>query len=463
MRIMSNTGSAVLIGLAALASSSQNVGAWSLEDASKPYSGQTVHIVCEGYPPCYSLRDAAAEFTGITGINVEFEFGDLLAITQRMLSEQITKSDYFDGMQVLSYYLPLYGEQKFAAPMSKFLDDPKLRDPSFNPDDFIPAVYQQTSFYKEQQIALPFQYLPTVAIMRKDLLADEGERAAFKAKYGYDLPESKLIATLDTYKQWHDINEFFTRKSGEMLAGKELAQDFYGTVAPFKRHLTIMWTYWATLVSMGGEIYDSEGNVALDKGSAGVDALQYWLDETKASPPSYREYTWDDEYREFCAGSVFSLLYWPDAIYYLEDPEECKTTSGNITYLMLPDTHKTMPFAYSFVVSPNAKNPEAAFLLQQWALSKAVQEKIFPAGWVLSPRKDVMAGDWSSNPQVAGTSRLGNEIADQDLFYTPPGHPAMIASQDIMMEELSAAGAGQIDAKTAVAHMADRLRALIEQ
>ena len=85
--------------------------AWSLKEAAKPYSGTEIHVICEGYPPCYALRDVSKEFTEITGIKINFEFGDLLAIAQRMLSEQMSGSEYFDGLQVLSYQLPLFAEQ----------------------------------------------------------------------------------------------------------------------------------------------------------------------------------------------------------------------------------------------------------------------------------------------------------------------------------------------------------------
>ena len=198
-----------------------------------------------------------------TGIKVKFEFGDLLAIAQRMLSEQMSGSEYFDGLQVLSYQLPLFAEQKFFSPLAKYMNDPKLRDPSFKVEDFVPELFQQSSMYKGEQVALPFEYLATFGVVRKDILADPDERAAFKAKYGWDLPEPKLVTQLDTYAHWRDMAEFFTRK-GEKLAGKPLENDFYGS-APFKRHLTAFWLYWSTLVAQGGE-YRQKGQLALDKG-----------------------------------------------------------------------------------------------------------------------------------------------------------------------------------------------------
>ena len=435
--------------------------AWSLEDAAAPYKGSEINIICEGYPPCYALQEVSAEFTEKTGIAVNFEFGDLLAIAQRMVAEQMTESEHFDGMQVLSYHLGLFGEQNFATPMATFLDDPALRDPSFKWDDFVPALIAQSSMYKGEAIALPFQFLATFGVIRKDIIADTGERAAFKAMYGYDLPEPGLVMEMPSYDQWRDIAAFFSRKAGETLAGKTLEQDYYGISSPFKRHLTVFWFTWANLIAHGGEIFDADGNVVIGEGTAAVDTVQFLLDMREFAPPSYREYTWDEQYRDFCAGLIFSTTFWPDALYYLEDANDCES-AGNIGYFALPGTHITLPFVYSYVVPPTAQNPKAAFLLMQWALSKDVQTRATPLGWISSTRKDVIAMDWSHEKQIEGDMAIQNLIGENDWFYALPHHPALIAAQDIMMDELSAAGADEIDAQTAVDNMAARLKKAVK-
>ncbi len=451
-------GTAALAAFAATLLPLNEAKAWSLEEAAKPYAGTEINVICEGYPPCYALRDVSKEFTDATGIKVKFEFGDLLAIAQRMLSEQMSGSEYFDGLQVLSYQLPLFAEQKFFSPLAKYMNDPKLRDPSFKVEDFVPELFQQSSMYKGEQVALPFEYLATFGVVRKDILADPDERAAFKAKYGWDLPEPKLVTQLDTYAHWRDMAEFFTRRKGEKLAGKALENDFYGISAPFKRHLTAFWLYWSTLVAQGGDIIDKKGQLALDKGPTAVDALQWMLDMRPYAPPSYREYTWDEQYRDFCAGLIFSTTFWSDAVYSLEDKKECPASAGNIAYFALPDTHRSMPFVYSWVIPPTAKNPEASYLLMQWALSKKIQEQATPMGWISTTRADVIGQDWSTYPQIQGDMAIEHELSAKGWVYDVPQDPALIVIQDIMMDELSAAGADQIDAKTAVKNMTDRIQ-----
>ena len=71
--------------------------------------------------------------------------------------------------------------------------------------------------------------------------------ANFKAAYGYAMP---LPPT--EWQHYYDLSEFYTRNEGEKLAGKVLEKDFYGTVAPFKRHLTVLYDFERILLGMGG-------------------------------------------------------------------------------------------------------------------------------------------------------------------------------------------------------------------
>ena len=389
------------VGLCAAAAlglglSNSEAQAWSLEEAAAPYEGSEINIICEGYPPCYALQEVSAEFTEITGITVNFEFGDLLAIAQRMVAEQLTESEHFDGMQVLSYHLALFGEQKFATPMSTFLDDPALRDPSFNWEDFVPELIAQSSMYKDEAIALPFQFLATFGVIRKDTVADPGERAAFKEKYGYELPEPGLIMEMPSYEVWSDIAEFFRRDKGETLAGQTLEQDYYGISSPFKRHLTVFWFSWANLVAQGGEIFDAEGNVALGKNSAAVDTVQFLLDMRAYAPPSYREYTWDEQYRDFCAGLIFSTPpSGPMPFTISKTPTSvCPQATSATSRCPRP----TRPCRSSIPTwSPRLRrmprHPSCS--CSGRSASQDVQTRATPLGWISSARKDVIALDWS--------------------------------------------------------------------
>ena len=69
--------------------------AWSLEEAAEPYRGQELKVICEGYPACFAMQDMSEQFTAMTGINITFEIGDMLNISQRVMTDMLTKKCLF--------------------------------------------------------------------------------------------------------------------------------------------------------------------------------------------------------------------------------------------------------------------------------------------------------------------------------------------------------------------------------
>lgn len=73
-------------------------------------------------------------------------------------------------------------------PIDRFMSDPKLRDPSFKPEEVLyQSLWKEISWYGGKAYGFPFTALTMYLWYRQDLLEDPTERAGFKAKYGYDM------------------------------------------------------------------------------------------------------------------------------------------------------------------------------------------------------------------------------------------------------------------------------------
>ena len=75
-----------------------------------------------------------------------------------------------------------------------------------------------------------FPQFPDVLVTygRKDVLCNDEEQAAFKAKYNEKLPcTGEEIDAMD-WTTFDHVGEFFKRKKGDKLAGQVLDDDFYG-------------------------------------------------------------------------------------------------------------------------------------------------------------------------------------------------------------------------------------------
>ena len=445
---------AAVAAIFALTLRSPAARAWSLQEAAAPYKGQSIRVICDGYSPCLAYQKLSKDFEEKTGISVSVEVADLQQVQQQILTDALTGTQVYDAVQVISWSVGVWGAQNFATPMKRFLDDPKLHNPDFSLDDFVPENFRLTSIYDGKVIGLPFHFIPPFAIYRKDIAQDPNERAAFKKKYGYELPVTgDEYSVVDTWDQWRDMAEFFTRKAGDQVAGVTLEQPLYGVTAAFKRHLTVLYDYERILLGMGGEILDQNGSLKLDE-PQGLKALQYMLDLRKFAPPSYAEYTWDEQYSDFCAGNLFSTFSWGDTTPFLEDPKECPAVVGKIGYFVHPGTHRTVAEGQSWIIPSKAPHPEAAYLFLQWLDSKQVQAECQAFGCA-TPRPDVLQmHKWDDEGRVI----VGRKLIDNGWLYVRPHPPTLLNIQEIMMEELSAAGAGQQDAKMAMDHMVSRIR-----
>lgn len=428
--------------------------AWSLEEAAKPYAGTEVRGICDGYAPCLSYIELAKKFEELTGIKIKLEVADLEAIQTQFLTDLITDAQYYDFVEVISFSSGVFPAQGFVHPYSKFLDDPALRDPSVDmPNDIVPALFKLSSQYQGVQYSVPTKYVLPYMVYRHDLVNDE-ERANFKAAFGYDLPEPPT--------EWQhvlDLSKFYTRKKGEMLAGKVLERDFYGTVVPFKRHLTVLYDFERVLLGMGGAYVNEDGTVAIDQGDAAVKALEFMLALRPYSIPGYMEATWDEQYAEMCNGSVFTIFTWGDTTPFLEIEGDCPASAGNMTYYAHPGTHLSPAEGQGWFIPKSAKHPEAAFLFIQWLQTKEVQVEGMPMGGNPS-RSDVIrmaewqAEDWPNRQR----EQIEIWLEDNDLLYSRPNPPHWLAWNEIIKEELSAAGAGNQDAATTIKNIADRMR-----
>jgi multiple sugar transport system substrate-binding protein len=428
--------------------------AWSLAEAAKPYAGSEVRAICDGYSPCLAYIEMAKKFEEMTDIKVVLEVADLEAVWRQVLADQLTGSEYYDAFPAANNQTAIFAEQGFATNLQDFLDNPTLRDPDIKMEDMVEANFLTGAYYNGELVSVPYHYLPPYSAYRTSLASHPEEQANFKARYGYDLPQPPT-----TWRQYYDLAEFFTRNAGETLAGEVLEANFYGTIAPFKRHITIYYDYERVLLGMGGEYANHDLEVTIDKGNVGVEALEFMLSLIPLAPPGHTEATWDTEYAEMCNGNVFMVFTWGDTTPFLEIPEDCPSSAGDMTYFVHPGTHLTAPYGQAWMIPKSAKNPNAAWLFIQWLLTEEIQTECMSLG-CLAVRSDALRDERWKDPDWPNRQREAIHIwlGDNDKLYMLPNTAHWLAWQEIIIEELSAAGAGYQDAKTTIENIATRMR-----
>lgn len=427
--------------------------AWTLEEAAKPYAGTTIKCVGDGYAPFVAYQKLAEEkFTPLTGIKVEWEVGDVgAAMRQKMTADAINQTGAYDCVELPSLDVGLWAAQGFARPMHEFLDDAALRDPSFDPmTAYVPETLEFSSMYEGKVFGLPYHFIPRFMVVRSDIYACADEQAAFKAKFGYDLPEKPA-----TWEAFKDVAAFFTRKAGDNLCGQPLENDFYGTAVSMKRHWATQYDFELFLNGFGGVMFDDKGDVAFDS-EIGVKAMEYWLSLLPFVPPGYLEYTWDNTYADMCQGNIYTYATWGDTTPYLEDASDagCPAIAGKLGYYPVPGTSQTGAEGQAWLIPSSSKNQEATYLFLQWLGSFEVQKECQQIGCT-SPRRDVW---FEKEFDGIGAVEVTRWLLENGKVIARAHPPAMPEISTVLIDAVHAAGRGEMTAAEALKQAGERSR-----
>jgi multiple sugar transport system substrate-binding protein len=272
---------------------------------------------------------------------------------------------------------------------------------------FVPSLIKASTLDGKLVMLPRAQFDVSALYYQKSLYQDEAKKAAFKAKYGYNLTPP------DTWAQVTDQAEFFADPP-----------NFYGTQFAGKEE-AINGRFYEMLIAEGGEYIDAEGKPVFNS-EAGVRALDWFvkLYKDKAVPTGTTNYLWDDLGQGFASGSVAINLDWPGWATFFNDPKSSKI-AGNVGVKVQPAGSSGKRTGWSgfhgFSVTESCANKEAAASLVWW-LTNEDSQKLESAAGPLPSRTAV----WDYNINAAKGDAYKTEVlsafqeASKNAFPVPP-------------------------------------------
>ncbi|UCB46818.1 MAG: extracellular solute-binding protein [Spirochaetota bacterium] len=234
-----------------------------------------------------------------------------------------------------------------------FTDLSKLGDfkKDFQVDQIVSGFREPYMLYKGKWIGVPFDGDTLVLIYRRDYMEDPKEKAAFKAKYGYELAPPK------TGDQYNDIAEFFTRPD----------EDFYGHSQIFARTWENTTFFFQRLFEREGQLWDRNGN-ALIGNRIGQEAMLDYLKGRAWAPPGYNEVGWEQQRRLFFQGKAFMFAGWTDGPKGAADPEQAiDEVRENFSVAVLPGKWTYMFGGRNLGIPENTPNDKRdAYEVLKW-------------------------------------------------------------------------------------------------
>ena len=164
-----------------------------------------------------AMSALVADFEATHCVKVTVVNIDNSQLYDKQVIEMVGKTGAYDVVTLETAEKAEFAENGFILAMDDYLK----AHPEVDYADVAPILADMTTQYKGKIWGLPYYTYTAGYFWRCDLLEDPTEQAAFKAKYGYDLPSPP-----QTWEQHRDIAEFFTRKAGDKLKGETLTKDF---------------------------------------------------------------------------------------------------------------------------------------------------------------------------------------------------------------------------------------------
>jgi multiple sugar transport system substrate-binding protein len=169
--------------------------------------------------------------------------------------------------------------------------------------DSVRNTYQVYPDGSDQLWGFPEESDTIALFIRKDMLADPKEQAAFKAKYNKELPQKYEDFENMTMAEFEKLAEFFTRPD----------KGLYGTAMQYgKIYDYLSCQLYPFMWSTGGNFWDQKTHQVYDvlntPGNAkAMEEMKRWL---KYQPPGAINYGIPEVVDPFVQGKVFSAFEW---------------------------------------------------------------------------------------------------------------------------------------------------------
>lgn len=352
---------------------------WSYKEAAKPLAGTSIRVLDEITPLQETMKTLVPQFVAETGIKVDYELLNHFEVINKGQADMLSKRGYYDAVMLHGVQMGQMLAADVIEPIDGFMADKALANPALDLKDLIEPSYSSLAKYKGKTYSLLNWNYNFVYWARADLLNDPGEKAAFKAKYGYELAPAK------TFKQLLDIGEFFTRKAGQTLAGQPLKTDFYGILHEGIAGGATIVSVWENLMrNYGADLFDASGAPSFNTPQT-VQALALWAKLWKYSPPGQAEYSLVDVPTVMGSGIAAQTLAYSDFVLGIDKPGG-SPYAGKFTYGPVPSNpdfkgpRSAGGEPSALVINKASKNKAATFLFLQWMADKETQKKLVEAG-----------------------------------------------------------------------------------
>ncbi|UOM34373.1 extracellular solute-binding protein [Acuticoccus sp. I52.16.1] len=333
-------------------------------EAAKQYAGSEITIVWEaGLQALDPLNFSGPMWEEATGIKVNVVEVPTSEMFTKILQEHRAGTAAYDALNVVPAWMPDLVRAGALEPLDAYVDKYGYREEL----QTIAPVYRDNQMMVDGKIyGLPDDGDVLVFYYRTDILGDPELQAAFKEKFGKDMPVPPT-----TWAEFDEVGQFITEHSGgEVYGSAFMREPTYGSLFFQERFR-----------NEGGKFFDPETMKATINSDVGVKVFTEWVAENKWMPAGVETWGFVENLAAFLRGDTAMTVSWPPygrwAAGYGTDSEALSWVpksqiGGKVGYAMPPGGRPQLALGFALSVSSDSRNKEAAYLFLQWLNSAEI-------------------------------------------------------------------------------------------
>jgi len=333
-------------------------------DAAKQYAGTEISIVWEaGLQSLDPLNFSGPLWEKETGIKVKVIEVPVAEMFTKILQEHRAGTGAYDALNVIPSWMPDLVRAGALEDLDPYIDKYGYRDELKS----IAPVYRDNQMMVDGKVyGFPDDGDVFVLYYRTDVLGDPKIQAAYKAKYGTDLPVPPK-----TWQEFDQVGSLITEVTGGKPYGAAFFRDSaYGNFMFQERFRT-----------EGGKFFDAETMKATINSPAGLKVLNDWLAENKWMPAGVETWGFVENLAGFLNGDSAMTISWPPygrwAAGYGTDQEALSWVpkskiAGKVGYALTPGGHPQLAAGFALSISASSQKKDPAYLFIQWLNSAEI-------------------------------------------------------------------------------------------
>ena len=324
------------------------------------YEGQTIVVSWPALSHFNNAETLVEEFTQETGINVELDALQYLALRNRQLLEMSKPDGEYDVVSWVVMWKGEYVSKGLLTPLSQFFTSGSLVDPEYDIGDIADAYLQNGGVVGGQQgylpgvsgalYGIPFGAETSILAYRKDIFEEQG------------------LGVPTTYDELRDVMQKLHAAGIPALTSR----------GKTGHQVTAAWLFH--LAPLGGKIFDDQWNPVINSPEA-VEAAQVLREIVQTGPRGIATFGFGEAAAAFLQGDAAMHL---DTLKIAAMSRNAKlsTIDGNVGYALHPTGARcgSETGGFALGIPQNAPNKEAAFLFIQYLTNKAGDQRMSELG-----------------------------------------------------------------------------------